>query len=312
VSPTYATGFERNVVATKEIILAAGVIDTPKLLMLSGIGPAEHLREHGIDVVLDLPAVGSNLQEHPGVTSPPFVINVTITSELDVVTPENINQYITNASGPLMNLSPWRHVMHGYYSSRINDDDSWPDHHVYINQMLVRLQDGTIEQQVAAELELVLTNQTGTVRLASTNYMDFPLIDPRLLEDHPTDMEKLVDGLIYFSELFLNSTTFQRMGIRWSDNIQIPQPCVGLEFASREYWTCFVRQNVDCALHPTSTARMGPNATVAVVDSRLNVFGATGLRIVDSSVMPKVPNGNTNFPSIMIGEMGARFILGEV
>lgn len=160
------------------------------------------------------------------------------------------------------------HIAHGYFPSKLYNDPTWPDLHCYINQVFATPEGLPAEQQVFVELEMVLTNQEGTVRLASTNPRDDPIINPHFLEN-PLDTQRLVEGIEYVTDLFLNSTTWQRLGIRWSDTFEkIPQ-CEQFVFPSVEYWTCFVEMNTGPALHPTSTCRMGPNSEVAVVDSRL-------------------------------------------
>jgi len=118
------------------------------------------------------------------------------------------------------------------------------------------------------DFELVLTNQTGTVRLASGNVEDPPLIDPRFLQD-VTDVQRYAEGIEHLTDLFLNSKTFQALGIRWSENAQRIPDCEQFQFPSSEYWRCFVVSQASPALHPTSTCRMGPNRDVAVVDSKL-------------------------------------------
>jgi len=274
------------------------VIDSPKLLMLSGIGPWEHLGQHGIEVVLDLPAVGSHLQEHLGLQVYPFAINQSL-GLLNPVTPENVQAYVLNGTGPLVNTKSWQHAINGYFPSKSWNDPTWPDLRVYVNERLREVEGSGAEQTIVIELELVRTEQTGTVRLASSDPKEDPLIDPRFLED-PGDVQRLVEGIEYMTDLFLNSVVFQRLGIRWSDNVQRFEECEEFPFPSAEYWTCYVKITAGSALHATSTCRMGPNAEVAVVDSKLRVFGTTGLRVIDSSVIPFVPNGNTNFPAIMV------------
>jgi len=314
VGVTYSRhGQTRYVAANKEVILAAGVIDSPKLLMLSGIGPREHLAQHGIETVLEMPAVGENLQEHLGFRLYHWTLNTTFGS-MNYTTPEAINEYVTNGTGPLLGI-PWYnpfapHVAMGYFTSKTYNDPSWPDIHVYINEQVLD-NEGQPEETIFVELELVRSEQTGTIRLASANPEDHPLIDPRFLQN-PTDVERVVEGIEEMVDFFLNSPTYQALGIKWKENeTRIPE-CEMHSFPSKDYWRCFVYMTADTALHPTSTCRMGPNVSVAVVDSKLRVFGTTGLRVIDSSVMPFAPNGNTNLPSIMIGEMGARMILNQI
>jgi len=130
------------------------------------------------------------------------------------------------------------------------------------------------------------------------------------LED---DLDRFADGVANTFNIFLNSSILRGFGIQFSEeHLQKSPVCAALPFPSKEYWKCDIRQRSATDFHPTSTCRMGPNSTVAVVDSKLRVFGTTGLRVIDASVMPFVPSGNTNFPAIMIGEMGSKFILGQL
>lgn len=108
-------------------------------------------------------------------------------------------------------------------------------------------------------------------------------------------------------DVVINSTAYKRNGIQM---IEPFEECLeDGEFLSREYWKCHIQYNTWPSFHPTSTCRMGPNSTVAVVDSKLKVFGTQGLRVVDASVMPFVPSGNTNMPSMLVGQRGAELIL---
>ncbi|OXA63508.1 uncharacterized GMC-type oxidoreductase Mb1310 [Folsomia candida] len=311
-------GQERYVGANKEIILSAGVFDTPKLLMLSGIGPRQHLEEHSIPVIVDSPAIGSNFQDHPGVSAYPFAINKSL-GLVDYLTPENVAEFVTTGTGPLLmfptsigfaNFAP--QIANGYISSTHSDynDRNWPDLHVYIHEQVLTPGNGVEEETIFFDIELVRSEQVGTVRLASGNYSDDVLIDGKFFENI-YDVERILDGIEFMTDIFLNSSTFQSLGIKWSENVPLLPACSQYTFPSREHWRCYVHQTAVPYYHPTSTCRMGPNITVAGVDSKLRVFGTSGLRVIDSSVFVRAPNGNTNIPSMMVGEMGARIIIEE-
>jgi len=305
------------VAARKEVIVSAGTIDSPKLLMLSGLGPAEHLNSHNIPVIQDLPAVGNYLQDHISISPHPFVLNQQI-SIADPFSPETIKEYVENGTGPLL-TNPIAggqyitHLLRGYTSSSLYNDPTWPDIHMYLNQRYLTTGVEVPEEVVFAEIEIARGEQTGSVTLASSDPADAPLIDPRFFDDFPSDIDRLVEAIEWTNDLFLNSTAYQALGIKWSETQGIPiEQCAEFQFASVEYWRCYVRYRSTTAFHPTSTCRMGPDSTVAVVNSRLQVFGVSRLRVIDASVMPFLPSGNTNFPAIMVGEMGARIILNEI
>lgn len=116
-------------------------------------------------------------------------------------------------------------------------------------------------------------------------------------------------GIEAVIDYLLGSPLLQSLGIRWSDKGVKLAVCEEHAFPSRDYWRCYARQKSSSDMHPTSTCRMGPNSSVAVVDSKLRVFGTSGLRVIDASVMPTVPSGNTHFPAMMVGEIGAQIIL---
>ncbi|ODM88019.1 Glucose dehydrogenase [FAD, quinone] [Orchesella cincta] len=303
-------GAIRTALAQKEVILSAGVVESPKLLMLSGIGPKEHLDELNITTIVDLP-VGKYLQEHPGMDvigdKGGFTLNTTFGSNFN--TSDALLQFLENGTGPMNGFlydsgeyAP--QLVNGYLNSKLNDDEAWPDVYMYIHEKLTTSPE--VREEMYFSLELVRPDSPGgTIKLASSDPKDKPIIDPNFFEDL-NDIERMVDVIEIMMDVFMNSTTFKKYGIQQMDSYE---PCNGEEFLSRDYFRCLVQQRSFPYFHPTSTSRMGPNSTVAVVDSKLKVFGVENLRVIDASSIPFVPSGNTNLPSMLVGARGAEIIL---
>lgn len=288
-------GVERELTARDEVIVCAGAVNSPKLLMLSGIGPAEHLREHGIDVVMDAPMVGRGLQDHP--LCLPQWSTPDIPSLLEEATPENLALWHERRQGPLASSIT---VTDGFERSR--DDLPAPDlQYGAVNMAASVGPDGlVIEPDRRAVTLLVIAlavNSRGQVMLSSANPDATPLINPAYLSDD-ADLETLVAGV-----------TRQR-------EIASCQPLAGLtagEFTpgenvdNDERLRAWVRRSVTTHFHPTSTCAMG-SAQDTVCDPQLRVRGIDGLRIVDASVMPAIPRGNTNAPTIALAERATDLI----
>lgn len=183
----------------KEVILSAGVVESPKLLMLSGFGPQGDLNALGIPVIKDLP-VGKYLQEHPGLevigSSGGFRVNSTFGKDLN--TTENVLQFIQNGTGP---LNGFRYengfgsqIVTGYLNSKTNDDRTLPDVLLYVQERFLQLENGTGIERFNFAIELLRSKGMGTIKLASGNPEDKPLIDPNFFADEE-DLEKMVDGM---------------------------------------------------------------------------------------------------------------------
>jgi choline dehydrogenase-like flavoprotein len=217
-------------------------------------------------------AVGNFLQDHAatGGLSHPFVINQ-IYGKPDFYSDAALVEYINLGTGPLNSFefgptyAP--QIAMGYVPSKLFDDKSWPDIQSYVHERVV-LNNFVPEQQIYIDHALLRPSSYGTVRLASNNINDQPLIDFRFFEN-PNDLERLVDGIEYTAELMLNSSLLIEKGVRWSDQIVKVPACNSLTFPSRDYWRCFVKQTSATHYHPTSTCRMGPGPEIAVVDSHL-------------------------------------------
>jgi choline dehydrogenase-like flavoprotein len=281
--------------------------------MLSGIGPMEHLEELGIQTILDLP-VGKYLQDHPGIDleNGGFLVNTTFGKNYN--TSESIHRFIESGLGPLgafnfefkfdnSGTGYSTQIMRGYLTSSKNDDGAWPELQIYVYS---RYQPKDDRQEFYFAVELVRHATFGRITLASKDPHDKPVIDPNLLAD-PEDVERMVDGIEVMMDVFLNSTTFQKYGIQRVEGSY--KPCEGRQ--GRDYWRCLVEHKTIYFYHPTSTCRMGPNSKVAVLDSKMKVFGTQNLRVMDASSMPFAPSGNTNLPAMLMGARGAEIILSE-
>lgn len=292
-------GRNRLIRCRQEIILSAGAIESPKLLMLSGIGPAEHLREHGINLIQHLPGVGRNLQDH---------VNVNIQYEC--------TQPITHT--PL--LKPYRKALvglqwllanngpgatnhfeiAGYIKSQTGIDR--PDLQLLFIPLLVDESGQASEQphgfQVAASL--LRSNSRGKIELKSSRPSDPPSIVFNYLES-ALDYEELRCGIEKTREIFRTDAFIPYVG-----NEITP----GVSVSKNRQLDLFIRQSLRSTKHPCGTCRMGQDDS-SVVDHQGRVHGVNALRVVDASIMPDITSGNTNAPTIMIAEKIADHLLGN-
>jgi choline dehydrogenase len=301
--------------ASHEVILSAGTLASPKLLMLSGVGPAAQLREHGIDVVVDSPGVGTNLQDHLMLI---MMWNVDVPTFNMALTPKGFVRYgaefVLRGRGPaaasaghavvflkLDGDSPWPQI-EGLFAplGMINTEvgpattetiDSIGDHKV----TELRPMDRAIATVV---VHLLHPRARGTVGLRSRNAVDDPVIRHRFLE-HAEDVCELTAGARRMRQIMESEPI--RSHVR-------SEAFPGSGVQSDDEWAGFLRAAAWGGQHPVGTCRMGTD-TNAVVDAHLRVRGVHGLRVVDASVMPLVPSGNTNAASEMIGEKGSELIL---
>ncbi|MGQ0682128.1 GMC family oxidoreductase [Bradyrhizobium sp.] len=284
-----------------EVILAAGALATPKILQLSGIGPSAHLREHGIEVVVDLPGVGENYQDHLEATvqcetKDPISM---FGEDKGLRAASHMLQYILTKTGLLTSTV----VESGGFADTAGTGE--PDVQFHVLPTFVGFADRLAEPGHGISIgPCVLRPQSrGSVRLRSPRPGDSALFVANSLAEQ-ADVDTLVRGV----QLAIRITEAPSLA-RLIKRRVLPKP--GLEKdveALREY----VRSISKTVFHPSGTARMGaPADPMAVVSEDLRVRGVEGLRVADASIMPRLVSGNTNAPTMMIGERAARFILGK-
>ncbi|XP_073835211.1 glucose dehydrogenase [FAD, quinone]-like [Musca autumnalis] len=305
----------------REVILSAGSIDTPKLLMLSGIGPREVLTPLHIPVLQDLP-VGRNLQDH--------VFNVVFAkfngSRMQPLeTLDMVYQYLLYRNGSLASIDSMSLV--GFIDVLDKPYKNYPDvqiiHRAFSqgdDRIFKNFLDSTdmLEEykkyllQVVGENSLLLfltlvshPKSRGTITLNSRSHKDPPKIDANYFAD-PEDMDVMLKAMAYL-EKFVNTSVFRE---RQGELVHLPiKECDQHEFKSEKYWRCYSTYMSTTCYHPVGTAKMGPvDDGSAVVDPRLRVKGVHNLRVVDASIMPTIPGVNTNGPTIMLAEKASDLI----
>ncbi|MCC6105368.1 GMC family oxidoreductase [Acetobacter sp.] len=283
--------------ADAEVIVTAGAIGSPKIMMLSGIGPAEHLKDHGIPVVADLPGVGSNLSDHYGID---IVYELKKPISLDRYNKAHMMmwaglQYLLFKSGPVTS-----NVVEGgaFWSS--NDQESVPDLQFhFLAGAGVEAGVPNIPSGSGCTLNsyVLRPKSRGTVRLKSADPAAGVLVDPNFLAV-PEDVQSSVEGL-HISREIMNQPNMQKHVKR----AHFPDESV----KTREDLVRYARQYGRTSYHPNGTCKMGRDE-MAVVDPTLKVRGVEGLRICDSSVLPSLIGSNTNAVTVMISEKASDII----
>ena len=285
--------------ARREVVLSGGAFGSPQLLMLSGIGPAEHLRAHGIPVRHVLPGVGQNLQDH-------------VTTVLIYRTnhqKETLGFSLRGAWAMVRSVFEWRSRRTGWITTNVAESQAFlkttpeletPDIQLALCTGIV--DDHTRKTHLGHGYTLHVTlmrpKSRGSVTLQSAKPTDAPLIDPAYLRD-PEDLATLIKGTQMGFDIMQAQPLAAYRGkmlypIERDNTAQIAQ---------------FLRDHSDTEYHPSGTCKMGPaNDPMAVVDAELRVHGVQGLRVVDASIMPNLITGNTNAPTIMIAEKAANMI----
>ena len=318
--------------AEMEVVLSAGAVGSPKILLLSGIGPADQLREANISVVRDLP-VGKNLREHvmAGLTytakDVPFSSGLTLSPGY-LHTAWNNLKYFLFGKGWFGTSGV---EAHGFIRSGLQDEaDPRPDLHMLLLPSRAEPRD-ILNAGVDPELAvkhwgplsmsegsitsfLVLVGvlhpySVGELRLNASHPLGPPVIDPRFLSD-PRDVEVLLRGVRLLQRIIKSSafSAFHAGGLE----VSFEKSSVEFPFDSDAFWRWYIRAVLLAMYHPVGTCRMGAiGDALAVVDPRLRVRGMEGLRVVDASVFPEVPSGNTNAPVIMLAEKAAVLIREE-
>ena len=266
--------------------------------MLSGIGPKEHLNKFGIDVKVDLP-VGKNLVNHPGIFIPTTLKQEKMVNSLPKMDGTDVLKFFLDNICEIFER-PY-HVM--YKCSDNNTDKSWPDHQLFATYIKYNDMDIIIH---AAALAPPLSKRP--ILLASADPYVHPIIDQKYLT-HPQDFEDFIDLLLWLFRL-LQTTSYGQ----YVEVLPIPFfgcfPCFDKPlYECREYAQCTIETLSLGWWHPIGTVRMGAvERNDTVVDERLRVKNVLKLRVCDASIMPEIPNANTNAPSIMIGEKCAQMV----
>ncbi|XP_060076760.1 glucose dehydrogenase [FAD, quinone]-like [Ylistrum balloti] len=319
-------GKKFQVFAKKEVILSAGAINSPQLLMLSGIGPRKHLQELGITLLADLP-VGENLQDHIFIPMA-YRINTTGPLTFDKLTSTlTTKEYEHFRTGPLSatTLEAMAFVYKDFNKKKdsgVNSDIQLLTYNFHsltppLRNVLHLNYKEEVKDTIYTETEQIKTTMLfptllhpksrGTIRLRSRDPFDYPDIDPRYLE-HPDDLKTVIAG-IRFVEKLVGTKTMKSIGMDVNNPSPLYKLCSQYDFRTDKFWECYARHFTLTVYHPTSTCRMGSkDDPSAVVDPQLRVKGISGLRVADASVMRNVPAGNTNAPTIMVGEKAADLI----
>ena len=289
------------ITARAEVVLSAGSINSPKILMLSGIGPAKHLAEHGIPVIADRAGVGANLQDH-----------LEIYVQFAATKPVSLAPY-WSLWGKALVGAQWLLTRKGLGASnnfeacgfiRSRAGIAYPDIQFHFLPIAVRYDGKTAANGhgFQAHVGPMRSKSRGSVSLRSADPKDAPRILFNYMS-HPDDWEEFRTAIRLTREIFAT----EPMAAFVDHEIQ-----PGAEAQSDAALDAVIREHAESAYHPCGTARMGrADDPWAVVDAQTRVIGVEGLRLADSSIFPQIPNGNLNAPSIMVGEKAADHILGR-
>ncbi|MEA2449374.1 MAG: choline dehydrogenase [Thermoleophilaceae bacterium] len=299
-----ATGVEYDLdgtpvtaLAEREVIVSAGAFNSPQLLMLSGIGPADHLREHGIEVAVDSPHVGRHLQDHPLLTMT-WEID-TKRSLLDATKPQHLVHYLVGRGKGMLSSNVGEAGAH----VRIGDGIEAPDFQLLFGPAYYADNGFRSHPNHAFTLgpSFVRPTSEGEVRLRSADPRDKPAIHLGWFQD-PAEMRSVIEAARLCREIAESGP----LGELVTTNLD-PGPGV----ASDEQLEAYIRANIQHTYHASCTCRMAGGEDDGVLDPELRVHGVDALRVVDASSMPRITSGNTNAPAIMIAERASDLILGR-
>jgi len=288
-------GFEHQDMVNNEVLLTAGAINSPHLLLLSGVGPANQMHKLGIPVIADLPGVGRNLQDH-------LDISVACSSKQPITfytiqTEENLQEFLHHQRGPFTS-----NISEAGAFVKTRPELALPDIEFHWGPILF-IHNGAIQVERHAYTfvpTLVTPQSRGHLELRSSDPTVYPAIYANYLS-HEDDLQALVES-VKMSRKLSQTKAFAPF---FEDELY-PGPQIQSDQEIIEY----IRNYAQTMFHPVGTCKMGHDE-LAVVDSQLRVHGTEGLRVVDASIMPTIPNGNTNAPVIMIAEKAADLIKND-
>lgn len=295
-------GEKRTLIAAREVILSAGALNSPQVLMLSGIGPAEELTRHGLNTRVDSPGVGRNLQDH-------FYVHCSFATT-------RASSYNHEISGLRKYWEGLRYLLTrgGYLalgSSQVaafvksRAEEPYADLQISFRPMTFTYhKGGAIEVDptpaIAASVYGVHPSTSGTVRLRSADPSEAPVLTSNFLTNQD-DIRAVISGIRKIREIMATEPIASRI---------LEEQLPGKSVQSDAEILAYMEEHGNSAMHPTSTCKMG-NDPMAVVDERLRVRGVQRLRVVDASIMPRVTSGNTNAPTMMIAEKAADMIASD-
>jgi choline dehydrogenase-like flavoprotein len=286
--------------AQREVLLAAGALQSPQLLMVSGLGPAAQLAQQGIEVIADLPGVGQNLQDHLDIIINRRVANTDL-----------LGFSLVGGVKLLRAISRWRRERRGVLTSNFAEAGAFirtepqlvrPDLQLHFVIGMVDNHNRTFHwgHGMSCHACPLQPKSRGSVSLASADMRAAPVIDPRFLS-HPDDLDVMVRGFKLVRKIFAQPPFAPFDGA--NSQRELYDAAVQTDDEIR----AAIRARADTIYHPAGTCRMGNDAQ-AVVDTELRVRGVEGLRVVDASVMPTLVSGNTNAPVVMIAEKASDLI----
>lgn len=308
------SGTKKKIMTSKEVIVCGGSVNSPQLLLLSGVGKKKDLEDVGIPVVHNLPGVGRNLHDHVAFLVR-FTINEVATNDLDYA---SAMQYLLERNGPLS--ATGLSQLSGFIDSRYsNTSEGSPDLQILfwgysascsksglVGEIDADKVNGTLPKREVIIIPVVVDPKSrGYLTLRDKNPLSHPKIFARYLKNS-IDVAKLVEG-VKFAIRLSKTASLKKYG--FEVNKTPAQGCEALRFGSDEYWRCAIRANTFVSHHQVGSCKMGPSSDpTAVVDCTLRVHGVRGLRVIDASVMPKATSGNTYVPTIMVAEKGSDMI----
>ena len=284
--------------ANHEVLMAAGALQTPQILMLSGVGPAAELVKHGIGIVHDLPGVGRNLHDH--------------VDAVQVVDAPHLKETFGVSLGGLVRvlkaIPQWRNQRSGMLTTNFAEaggfvksqaSEAIPDLqlHFVVGKLIDHGRKTVFGHGYSAHVCVLRPQSRGSVTLASADPFAAPLIDPNFF-DHPDDMQRLVRGFRLMRDV-MSQPALARLGGK-----ELARSANATSDADIEQ---FIRTYGDTIYHPVGTCRMGSGA-MDVVGADLRIHGLEGIRVVDASMMPRIIGGNTNAPVIMVAEKASDMI----